>query len=188
MKKYYVGADVSKGYCDFIILDQNHKLIEQVFQLDDTSAGYNHLYKILKKYSTDDETIIFVGFESTGGYENKWIDAVYSFNRTMNLKITHLNPRATSASDKATLERNKTDKSSALTIAKYMIRFGDKVKYVYENEWFHLRQRWTFITILTKQKVHLINFLEKLLYTYNPSLIVYYHAPIRNWLLKVIEK
>lgn len=81
MKRYYVGADVSKGYCDFIILDQNHKLIEQVFQLDDTSAGYNHLYKILKKYSTDDEAIIFVGFESTGGYENKWIDAIYSFRR-----------------------------------------------------------------------------------------------------------
>jgi transposase len=188
MKKYYLGADVSKGYCDFVLLDQNQNMVEPVFQLDDTSAGYKHLLKMLKKYSENDETVIFVGFESTGGYENKWIDAIHSFRKTLNIKITHLNPRGIAASEKATLERNKTDKSSAILIAKYLIRFADKISYVDENEFFHLRQRWKFIDILTKQRVRLINYLEKLLYSYNPSLIAYYRNPIRNWLLRVIEK
>ena len=39
MKKYYLGADVSKGYCDFILLDRDHNIVEQIFQLDDTADG-----------------------------------------------------------------------------------------------------------------------------------------------------
>ena len=188
MEKYYVGADVSKGYCDFIILDKTTKVVEPVFQLDDTSIGYKNLNKILKKHSKDDQTIIFIGFESTGGYENKWIEAIYNFESTMNLNVTRLNPKVSAASEKATLNRNKTDKTSALSIAKYLIRYEDEIRYNSDNEWFHLRQRWTFISILTKQQVHLVNYLEKLLYTYNPTLIQYFHSPISNWLLKVIEK
>lgn len=188
MKKYYVGGDVSKGYCDFIILDKATKVIEPIFQLDDTSIGYKSLKKILKNHSRDDQTIIFIGFESTGGYENKWIEAIYSFESTMNLKVTRLNPRVSSASEKATLKRNKTDKTSALTIAKYLIRYADEIRYNSDNEWFHLRQRWTYISLLTKYKVHHVNYLEKLLYTYNPTLIQYYRSPISNWLLSVIEK
>jgi len=37
MSNYYLGCDVSKGYADFIILDSGKKIIEHVFQIDDTS-------------------------------------------------------------------------------------------------------------------------------------------------------
>ena len=188
MKKYFVGGDVSKGYCDFIILDKTTKVIEPIFQLDDTSTGYKSLKQILKKLSRDDQTIIFIGFESTGGYENKWIEAIYSYESTMNLQVTRLNPRVSSASEKSSMKRNKTDKTSALTIAKYLIRYADEIRYNSDNDWFHLRQRWTYISLLTKHKVHLVNFLEKLLYNYNPTLIQFYRSPISNWLLIVIEK
>jgi len=36
---YYLGGDVSKGYCDFVILDKNKKIIEEGFQLDDTKES-----------------------------------------------------------------------------------------------------------------------------------------------------
>lgn len=188
MKKYYVGGDVSKGYCDFIILDKTSKVIEPIFQLDDTSNGYKKLRQILKKLSRDDETLFFIGFESTGGYENKWIEAIYSFKSTMNLNVTRLNPIVSKASEKASMKRNKTDKTSALTIAKYLIRHADEIRYNSDNDWFHLRQRWTYISLLTKNKVHHIKYLEKLLYSYNPTLIQYYYSPISKWLLSVIEK
>ena len=36
---YYLGGDVSKGYCDFVILDKNKKIIEEGFQLDATKES-----------------------------------------------------------------------------------------------------------------------------------------------------
>lgn len=188
MKKYYLGADVSKGYCDFILLDRDHNIVEQIFQLDDTAEGYSSLLKILKRYSSNANTIFIVGFESTGGYENRWIEAIASFCIDLKIKIARLNPTAVHASGKATLVKIKTDKSSALLIAKYLIRFEDKVKFIEGNNWYHLRQHWKYISVLKKQKVQLTNYLQGLLYNYNPSLIVYYRHPIPNWLLNVIEK
>ena len=47
MSDFFLGIDASKGYADFIILDQNKNIIEDVFQLDDTFDGHNQLYNIL---------------------------------------------------------------------------------------------------------------------------------------------
>ena len=38
---YYLGGDVSKGYCDFVILDKNKNIIEEGFQLDATKESQN---------------------------------------------------------------------------------------------------------------------------------------------------
>ena len=47
MKNFYLGADVSKGYSDFMILDAKKRRIEEGFQLDDTFDGHQKLYHIL---------------------------------------------------------------------------------------------------------------------------------------------
>ena len=35
MKNLYLGCDASKGYADFVIINENHDIIESNFQLDD---------------------------------------------------------------------------------------------------------------------------------------------------------
>jgi len=90
---YYIGGDVSKGYCNFAIMDQDRKIIETDFQLDDTPKGHQKLSSILtdiRKKSPD--ALIFAGFESTGGYENNWYQLLWKLKDTINLQVTRLNP------------------------------------------------------------------------------------------------
>jgi len=35
----YLGCDVSKGYCDFLLLDSKEAVLEASFNLSDTKAG-----------------------------------------------------------------------------------------------------------------------------------------------------
>ena len=44
MEQFYLGADVSKGYTDFVLIDQAKQPVEKNFQLDDTAAGHVQLY------------------------------------------------------------------------------------------------------------------------------------------------
>ncbi len=188
-KTIFIGGDVSKGYCDFVALDQNHNIIEDIFQLDDTSIGHKKLSKILFSISKKHEkTKIVIGFESTGGYENKWVEFVGENTGKLNLKVARLNPIVVHASDKTTLQKNKTDKISAISIAKYLARFEDAIDFSRKDEWYNIRQQWKYITILTKQKVQQQNYLEKLLYAYNPSLIQYCNGKMPAWLLSVLER
>ena len=41
---------MSKGYADFIILDNKKEPVEKNFQLDDTFDGHCHLYERLCKF------------------------------------------------------------------------------------------------------------------------------------------
>ena len=50
MPNYYLGADISKGYSDFIMLDAAKRPIEDSFQLDDTFEGHHQLYSIVSKF------------------------------------------------------------------------------------------------------------------------------------------
>ena len=74
MEHYYLGIDVSKGYADFVILNDKKQPIEANFQLDDTFDGHCHLYEILCTFCEDHpECMIYAAVESTGGYENNWL-------------------------------------------------------------------------------------------------------------------
>jgi transposase len=50
MNNFYLGADASKGYADFVILDSNKQVVKQNFQLDDTFEGHASLYEILATF------------------------------------------------------------------------------------------------------------------------------------------
>ena len=43
MKSFYLGIDVSKGYADFVIINQQKKTVVENFQLDDTFDGHSRL-------------------------------------------------------------------------------------------------------------------------------------------------
>src|ERR1700740_1283646 len=89
----YLGSDVSKGYADFILLNQQKTVLEKVFQLDDTRAGHDSLEKTLKKLIKDHQiSMLYCAVESTGGFENNWYSSLIRLSKTMPLKIARLNP------------------------------------------------------------------------------------------------
>ena len=60
MHTFYLGIDASKGYADFIILNNQKKVVLENFQLDDTFEGHCLLYELLIRFFRDHpESIIY---------------------------------------------------------------------------------------------------------------------------------
>jgi transposase len=80
LQPFYMGIDVSKGYADFMIIDRQKNPVIKGFQLDDTFDGHRCLYKTLEHFITEHpDASLFVGMESTGGYENNWYQSLTRF-------------------------------------------------------------------------------------------------------------
>jgi transposase len=189
MEHYYLGIDVSKGYADFVILNDKKQPIEANFQLDDTFDGHCHLYEILYTFCENHpECTIYVAVESTGGYEDNWFNALVKFQGTLNLRTARLNPLGVNANSKADLKRNVTDKISAQNVAEYMIAHPEKVSYQHHDQLASLRKQWGFINMLTKQSSQLFNQLEPLLYTANPEVLTYCKNGMPGWVLKLLMR
>jgi transposase len=187
MKDYYLGIDVSKGYADFVIVNDKKQPVEENFQLDDTFEGHCCLYERLLRFFDDHpESRIYAAVESTGGYENNWFNALIKFQGTLNLKTARLNPLGVNANSKADLKRNVTDKISAQNVAEYMIAHPEKISYEQHDHLANLRKQWGFIRMLTKQSTQLFNQLESLIYTANPELLAYCKDGVPEWLLKLL--
>jgi hypothetical protein len=48
-KKAFLGIDVSKGYADFLLLDQEKQVLEDTFRLNDNKAGRLKLSQIIER-------------------------------------------------------------------------------------------------------------------------------------------
>ena len=48
--KAYLGIDVSKGYADFVLLDEQCEIVEDFFQLSDTSADRKKLKQLIEQW------------------------------------------------------------------------------------------------------------------------------------------
>jgi hypothetical protein len=189
MKNFYLGADVSKGYSDFMFLDAKKRRIEEDFQLDDTFDGHQKLYHILSAFCDQHpDAQIYAAVESTGGYENNWFDALVKFQSNLPLKIARLNPCGVHNNSKAGLERNITDPISAENVAKYMIEHPENVTYQQRDPLASLRKQWSFIKMLLKQKTQLLNQLESNLYGANPEILAYCKNGVPKWVLSVLVR
>jgi len=187
MNNYYLGVDVSKGYADFVMLDDKKQPIEENFQLDDTFDGHCRLYEILCTFCENHpKCMIYAAVESTGGYENNWFNALAKFQGTLNFRTARLNPLGVNANSKAALKRNVTDKISAQNVAEYMIAHPEKVSYQHHDQLASLRKQWGFINMLTKQSSQLFNQLEPLLYTANPEVLTYCKNGMPGWVLNLL--
>lgn len=188
-QNFYLGIDVSKGYADFIILDENKKVVEDNFQLDDTFEGHNQLFRVLSgllaKYP---DSNLFAAVESTGGYENNWLKFLSKCQSKLKLSVARVNPFGVSYNSKASLNRITTDKQSAKNVAEYLISHPEKVQYNNEDYYYSVRRQWTFIKMLTKQKVQLLNQLESLLYIANPEVLRYCSNKVNLWTLKMLRQ
>jgi len=189
MNGYYLGGDVSKGYCDFILLDESHRIVEKNFQLDDTAQGHEILIKKLISYLQEDsQATIYAGFESTGGYEDNWLHSLSILSASYNVKVARLNPKGVSHHHKANLNRNITDPISAKNIAEYLIAYASKINYNQQHPLKEARRLYNHIEMLIKQNTQLLNCLQSEVYISNPSLMRYWQNGISKWLLSVIVK
>lgn len=189
MSNFYLGIDVSKGYSDFIILDKDKKIVEDGFQLDDTFEGHHQLYNFLSEFFTKyPEAKLYAAVESTGGYENNWFNKLNQYQNKLDISVARINPFGVNYNRKAGLKRIVTDKESAKNIAEYLISHPEKVSYNKEDYFGSARRQWTVIRMFTKQKVQLLNQLEKLLYIANPEILIYCKNKINLWTLKLLKE
>ena len=128
--KGFLGIDVSKGFADFVLLNQEGKKLEETLQLDDTRTGHNLLTTWLQelpvKHSISE---LYCGLESTGGLENNWYATLKPFNENLAVYSVRLNPSVVVNASKAELNTNVTDSESARNIASYLRRYADKIDY-----------------------------------------------------------
>src|SRR3989339_1845335 len=141
MKSYYLGSDVSKGYADFIIINENKQAVLQSFQLDDTAVGHQQLCRLLEEFSIQNPcSVIYSAVESTGGYENNWFHTLCNLEISTNIHVARLNPLGTSHKSKASMNRIITDKNAARNIAEYLIDYKKKIIYTKNDQFSSLRR------------------------------------------------
>lgn len=192
--KAFLGIDVSKGYADFLLLGVDKKPLDDSFQLYDTSRDREQLKRIIIKWFAAGISCLYCGVESTGGYENNWYAFIKQLSSEFNIHVARLNARGVKAVSDAALKRTITDAVSAENIAVYLISFPEKVKYAIsgthavEGEFKEGRQHYTYIKMQQKQKVQLVNQLEKLLYQYFGEVVRYCRHGIPVWLLRMLSK
>lgn len=187
--KLYLGGDVSKGYTDWVILSDKKQTVLENFQLDDTYAGHCKLYSTLEVYFDKHPGLeMYAAVESTGGYENNWVNTLKSYQKVFNLKVARINPAGVNYNRRAGMKRNVTDAISALSIAEYMINHPENIVYDQDETWKILCRHWNFIEMQKNQRVQTINQLETILYSANPTLLRFKKNKLSSWLLELIIK
>jgi transposase len=188
MADFFLGCDVSKGYADFVLLSRGKRIIEKPFQLDDTFEGHSSMSDLLKRFFTDrPQAKLFVGVESTGGYEDNWYALMSRLSDVYDMQVARLNPLGVKKHKEASQARTVTDAVSAYHIASYLIAYPEKVVYGQDMTFNRLRKQWNLIQLLSKQRTQLINHLGFFLYQANPGLVRFCHKGIAQWVYAVIR-
>lgn len=192
-KKGFLGIDVSKGYADFVLFDEQCRILEDFFQLSDTVQGRKDLKLLIAGWQKEGLEQLYCGVESTGGYENNWHSLLKGLQSTGGVWVARLNAKGIKSSSEAALTRTVTDAVSAASIASYLVKYPEKVNYGLQvlptNEHFKEgRQFVTGISMWTKQKVQLSNQLEKLLYQHLSELLIYCRHGTPSWMLHMLVK
>lgn len=190
MSKGFLGIDVSKGYADFVLLDENLRELENVFQLDDTRPGHDNLNVWLAlSIEKHGLTQLLCAVESTGGFENNWYAMLVNASAQLPLKVSRLNPSVVKNATRAELHPNTTDALSAVNIARYMKRFEDRVDFCEQDKTYSAyRSLHNHIALLTKQKSQIITELKQLLYGCFPELQRYCKQSIPGWVLELLSQ
>ncbi len=191
-KAAYVGIDVSKGYADFIVLQQDKDIVEPAFRLYDIADGHLRFGALIERWQQKGYDHIYCGVESTGGYENNWVNYLQQTGKTKSVQVVRLNPKAVKSLGEATLTRTVTDSISAGIIAQYLIDFHHKICYLHPSQsqrvYSEGRKHNSFIRMLKKQRNQLGNQLEKLIYEHLSPLMCYCRNGQPLWLLVLFQK
>jgi len=184
----YLGIDVSKGYADFALIDEQKQPIVKNFQLDDTPDGHIRLGDFIRElFKQHPDLTVVATAESTGGYKNNWLDCLKKLQRCYAIKVARLNPKGVHHHHKAKLNRAITDAISARLVAEYTLSHQEIIQFDQPDETYSLRKQWTLIKLLSKQKTQLLNQLDNLVYQANPELMIYCRSSWPAWLLELLR-
>ena len=183
---YTIGLDISKGYAD-VVFAENKKVIGKPFLVDDTNNGYSTLEKRISELPK--EEVIKVGFESTGGYENNFLNFFLKIRDKYNLKVFRLNPLSVKRYSQVDVHNPKTDKTNAKDIAFYLY---DKEKLIeieeINDEMEGLKKLIKRVEKDNKILVGLKNELLMLIQQIFPEIIKYCRYGIPKWVLEIFKK
>jgi transposase len=184
------GLDVSKGYCNVGIIDETRNLLLEVFQIDDTKNGHNLLKSKIEWASKINKGgILRIGVESTGGYEKNFLNMLLKLKGKYVLDIFRLNPLSIKKYSEIELHRAKTDNTSAIDIANYMLDMRkQKSLEIIKPEIEGLRRLIKLVESDTKRETALRNHLQMLIQQTIPELIRYCKDGIPGWILKLLLK
>lgn len=184
----YMGIDVSKGYADFSILSADRKQVGKTLSFPDYHEGHRELEQYLKEVVQMLNPItIFAGVESTGGYENHWMEVITKFGEYLPIKVSRLNPTGVAKHREADLKHQITDKSSSIAIARYMINHIDRIAFNVKDDYQRYRANLNYISLLDKQKTQLINNLRQRLYQCFPEVLPYCRNGMSNKVLDLLK-
>jgi len=112
----YLGIDISKGYADLFVVRSDKSPVESTFRLYDVPEGHLQLEKLIAEwFSKEKFEVIYCGVESTGGYENNWVNYLMELANQKPLKVTRLNAQRVKSLSDASLKRTITDSVSEKT-------------------------------------------------------------------------
>ncbi len=189
--KLFLGMDVSKGYADFLLLNEQHQKLEDIFQLDDNQQGHDLLKEQMKRWvKLYKPSIIYSGVESTGGFETNWYHTLLQCRKILPLQTIRLNPRGVKHSSKAELKRNVTDALSAQYIAEYLIRYHSTLRFneLANQDRDGYSALYNHIELLKKQQTQRINQFRQLIYNVFPEILMYCRNQSPHWVLYLLHK
>ena len=132
----FVGIDVAKNFHIASVIDENEiKIINKAFRIENTMDGFKGLLKILDSISLGKEEFV-LGLEATGIYGENLLEFLKS--KGYNIKL--LNPFQTSRyREQRTMKKVKNDNIDSLIIA-YLLNDGKYSSgYVTDDEYQSLR-------------------------------------------------
>lgn len=189
MKHGYLGIDVSKGYSDMVLLDEQFNRLSKPVQFDDTRQGHERFLTWIKRCMKDFEIDrIYAGVESTGGFEDNWYSLLIEAGSELPIHVARLNPLTVKRAAEATLSMQSTDALSASYIAEYIIRYHNRIEWdTAENHYRSYRSFDNHIRLLVAQQSAQLSQFKQLLYSCYPELLRFCREKIPNWVLELIK-
>lgn len=189
MNSGYIGIDVSKGYSDFVVLNESLEPVAKPVQFDDTRDGHQRLTKWLKRcMDTYGFERLYAGVESTGGFEDNWYALLIDLGKELPVHVVRLNPLTVKNAAKASLSVQTTDALSAGHIARYMIRYSDEISWdTALTKYRSFRSFDGHIRLLVRQRSQLIAQFKQLLYSCFPELQRFCKHGVPNWVLELLK-
>lgn len=187
----YVGVDISKGYADFCVIDDEGTVREE-YRLDDTRSGHDHAQELAQEWdgTVSSEEELLVGMEATGGMERNWLDLFEQIADKTELEVYCINPLILRRFAEQRLHAGKTDRISAQLMADYL-RFGG-VETDSEGDGKSPHPGLRTLSRKTKELIgratQLKNELHALLQRAHPELAQHVRGHMSQWVLKLIKQ
>jgi len=133
---YFVGIDIAKSFHVTSVIDENEKkVINKPFRINNTSIGFEKLITILDSISLEPKEFT-IGLEATGIYGKNLLEFLISKGYSVKL----LNPFQTSRyREQITLKKVKNDEIDSLVIALLLKNGKFSSGYVTDDEYQSLR-------------------------------------------------